>query len=264
MGSKQDLDPKLVARIHKLHAMAESAREVGSLAEADSFMAAVQKTLAYHNLDSSILTLELHNLTDPMGMESVNQVGSDPKKSRHKESRKSVAWAVDLGVAVAKAHYCACNFSAKGTYLYFYGRKTNRDMAVRMYTYLRDMAERLAWDANVTEAKRRRQLYGHERGTGQYRLNWLEGFVDEVARRYRDMRHRLDHEDRSLALVLVKTSKEADAEARRNISFKGAVEYVDADYDIWQAKEDGAKAAKDVNLQPRVLEENSTLLKRIR
>lgn len=214
--TRQVLDPKLIARIKKLHNMAEGAKAVGSLAEADSFLEAVKKTLAAHNLDMSVLNIELHDLTDPLGKDYVTGAGTDAKKSRHRRAGKSVEWIVDLGMAVADAHYCHVNYSTRGTGLFFYGRKANRETAIRMFVYLRDMAEALAWTAQCAEARRRRAEYGHERGTGQYRINWLEGFVTEVQHRYRMMRDRVEN-DNGLALVLVSVRREAAAAAEEQI-----------------------------------------------
>lgn len=209
------LDPALIARIQKMYAMAESAAEVGSLEEADSFMTGVHKTLAANNLDMSVLSLDMKNLTDPMGKQFFYGIGKNGRASV--DSRKTLEWITDLGEYIARAHFCACHWHPGSNYLTFYGRETNRKVAMQMFTYLRDMAEKLAWKQLEKEAARRRKLGEREAGLNDYRLNWIEGFVAEVGQRYRDMRDRVET-DNSMALVLVGVRKEAQAFADTKLS----------------------------------------------
>lgn len=200
------IDPKLIARIQKMYAMAESAKEVGSLAEADSFMNGVMTTLAANNLDMSVLSIDMKNLTDPMGKQFFYGVGKNGRASV--DSRKTLEWITDLGFAVAGAHYCECHWHPGSNYLTFYGRESNRRVAVQMFGYLRDMAEKGAWAAHAAEFNRRQKEGESQAGLTDHRLSWLEGFVHEVARRYRAMRERVE-KDNSMALVLVSVRKEA-------------------------------------------------------
>ena len=241
------VDPKIVRRIQKLHAMSESAREVGSLAEADSFMEAVQKTLNAHNLDMSVLSLDVKEEQDPMGVEGCWGVNT-----RHQ--KRPVAWAQDLAVHVARAHNCACLVSQNSSYVFFVGRQSNRGVALRMFKYLRDMAERLSWPAYVLEVNRRRATHGSEKGAGQFRLNWLEGFVAEVGDRYQNMRERAER-DHGMQLVLVSVRKEAaDEAARRANPGKETKQMVSAVDRNFGARMLGREAAREINLKPEVLE----------
>lgn len=209
------IDPKLIARIQKMYAMAESAKEVGSLAEADSFMNGVMTTLAANNLDMSVLSLDMKNLTDPMGRQFFYGVGKNGRASV--DSRKTLEWITDLGMAVAPAHYCECHWHPGSNYLTFYGRESNRRVAVQMFGYLRDMAEKGAWAAHAKEFNRRQKAGESQAGLTDHRLSWLEGFVAEVSRRYRDMRERVE-KDNSMALVLVSVRKEAQEYASGNLT----------------------------------------------
>lgn len=250
------LDPKLVSRIQKLHAMSESAKEVGSLEEADAFMSAVHKTLAAHNLDTSVLSLELKNEADPLGKEWV--LGAT---LRHKN--RPLAWAQDLAGYVARAHNCAHLVSMSSSYVFFYGRATNRGVAVQMFKYLRDMAERLGQTAYVTEAYRRRREGEGERGSASWRFNWMAGFVEEIGNRYRAMRERVES-DKGMSLVLVGARKEASQYAsdvnRKNweeiekakIKVK-TKQTLHANYLDEDARRGGAEAARTVNLSPNAV-----------
>lgn len=247
MSENETLDPKLVARIQKLHAMAEGAREVGSLAEADSFMRAVEKTLAAYNLDMSVVSMNLKDVTDPLGCNSVWGA-----TGRHKYTVPR--WALLLGRAVADAHYCEMLNSIQYSVLFFYGRKQNRETAERMYVYLRDMAERLGAKAFAAEERRRIKEYGSKRGASQWRLNWLEGFATEVARRYATMRARLDS-DKGMSLVLTSVRKEAEDYAVKFITIDVQTDITKAQYYDEQARALGAKAARSASLRPHTIED---------
>lgn len=230
------LDPALIARIQKMYAMAESAAEVGSLEEADSFMTGVHKTLAANNLDMSVLSLDMKNLTDPMGKQFFSGIGKNGRASV--DSRKTLEWITDLGTVVAAAHYCEMHWHPGSNYLTFYGRETNRKVAVQMFGYLRDMAEKLAWKQLEKEAARRRKLGEREAGLNDYRLNWIEGFVSEVGQRYRSMRERVET-DNSMALVLVSVRKEAMEFASGNLTKRPHEKYVIAVTDRDRAQVSG-------------------------
>src|SRR6185503_16326946 len=117
------VDPKLVARIQKLHKMSESAKSVGSVAEADAFMEAVQKTLNKYNLDVSVLSLDVREREDPLGCDSEWGV-----TGRHRN--RPVAWAQGLAGFVAAAHHCDFLVSTTSSLVFFYGRASNRGVAV--------------------------------------------------------------------------------------------------------------------------------------
>lgn len=253
----EKLDPKLVQRIQKLHAMAESARDVGSLAEADSFMSAVHKTLAAYNLDTSVLTIDMKDAADPLGQDAV--LGA---QLRHKD--KPLGWAQDLAGHVARAHNCAHLISTTSSYVFFYGRASNRGVAVKMFKYLRDMAERLGQEAYVTEAYRRRRTGEGERGSASWRFNWMEGFVEEIGRRYQTMRQRVES-DKGMGLVLVSVRKEArdyshevnqkawDEAKAKKLKWKSK-ETLAAQFYNEAARNNGAETARNVNLSPNAVD----------
>lgn len=247
------IDPKLAARIQKLHAMAVGAREVGSLAEADAFMEGVEKMLAAHNLDMSIVDVDLRNLTDPLGQSSV-------WGAMHRHQGKPSKWTRILGAAVAEAHYCAMLSSINTSALFFYGRETNHVTAKRMYIYLRDTAERLCGVAYLDEAKRRRQEYGTEKGLWQWRLNWLEGFATQVYVRYGVLRARVESNN-AMALVHTSVVQEAAAFADGDACEASSREPVSAPLNT-SALRAGARAADSISLRPAALDDGDTTQRR--
>lgn len=252
---------KVIERIKKLHAMAESAREVGNLAEAEAFMEGVAKTLAKHNMEQSVLSMDIRELTDPLsstGCAGATERGSD----------KPQEWCMDLAGSVAYAHFSVMHYSVASSYVFFYGRQTNIDTARSMYTYLRDMAEREGMKAWRKQRRATVAAYGgHVRGEddiGWY-LAWLEGFAREVGRRYQAMRARVES-DRGVSLVLTGARKEAQAWSNKNAEMtdeakermKKAEKPIKRGGFHGDAREQGAEVAKTANLRPNVLETSET------
>ncbi len=234
---------KLVARIQKLQAMADSARAVGSLAEADSFLEAVEKTLAKYNMDNSVLSIDLKNAQDPLISRCT--VGST---KRHRN--KPVAWAQILANNVGAAHYCSVLVSITTSHVFFYGRKSNVDVAVKMYEYLRELAERTGWKA-----------YRHYCKTDGYMANrwyldWLTGFAAEVGTRYAAMRVRVES-NTGMSLVLTGVRKEAKDFANGSLATEEQMKNAKRTWNgagFRGAMDSGAEAARRANLAPNVVD----------
>ncbi len=254
MTSPADL--KIIDRIKKLHAMAISAKEVGSLAEADSFMEAVSKTLAKHNLDSAVLSIDTRDLHDPLGYASVWGA-----KTRGRTKRP--IWAAYLAQAVGDAHYCAVLTSTESSVAFFYGRKSNYETAAQMFTYLRDLGEKegvSAWRKFRAEYLKRYGGHGHGDSINWY-MSWLEGFSLEVNSRYKAMRARVEA-DKGMSLVLVSVKAEADSYSKQFES-KSAGEWIQSTMDR-TAVALGVAAARKANLRPNVVDAgDETATKRI-
>lgn len=86
---------KLLDRVRKLHAKAESAKALGSEAEAASFAAAVSKMLAKYKLDMSELEFSQMEKAEPVGE---GYVAGEGKRTRQ-------LWAEVLAAVVADAHF---------------------------------------------------------------------------------------------------------------------------------------------------------------
>lgn len=255
----RDISPeelKVIERLKKLHNMATSAREVGNLAEADSFMEGVSKTLAKHNLDQSVLALDLRELTDPLDYEGCYGA---TKRGRDKPQE----WIHDLAVSVAHAHFCAMNYHVASSYVWFYGRRSNVQTAKRMFLYLRDMAEREGMKAWSRQIRTIKAAYGYrvqsETSINWY-LSWLGGFADEVGRRYYQMRARVES-DRGMSVVLVSVRKEANDYAKSNLGdpekVKEETKEIQQSGSHWEARDGGKQVAKSANLRPHNLDDGA-------
>jgi hypothetical protein len=189
----------VLERVRKMHAKAESARAIGSIAEAETFASAVQRMLEKHKLEMSDIELAAQDADDPLDEAFVDFDGWGlmPKARRD-------VWAMTLGAAVARAHYCrAVDFSAVAgkQKLQFIGRHSDRLIAEHVFLTLYRSAQQMSKDA----ARSHKEQFGKD-ADRQYRKSWLTGFVIEIAKRYKELASaRANH------MALVRADSEAEA-----------------------------------------------------
>lgn len=188
---------KLLDRIRKLHAKAESARSIGSEAEAASFAAAVQKMLAKYKLSLSDLEMAQMEREEPVG-----------EGHFFDENRSRADWSDFLVMAIARA---------------LVGRETDRKIAEFMITTLKRTALELSDKEARTFRKQQRRTVGettHE--NRNFRTAWLNGFVSRVAERYAEDDRETEKEQKksggaSLIVLRSKSLAQVDSFVKDNI-----------------------------------------------
>lgn len=152
---------KIIERVRKLQAKADSCREIGSEAEAEAFAAAVQKTLALHKLSMSDLECDEQDKNEPVGQHDLQFA-----------EQKAVMWRGVLANTVARAHFCSVFTYSGSSRIALVGRASDRKVAEYVFHTLLDYA-------NKAEAASAR-VHG---GRG-HRANFMLGFAQRVAQRY--------------------------------------------------------------------------------
>lgn len=176
-ATENELD-KIVNRIRKLHAKAESAKSIGSLAEAETFAAAVEKMLVKHKLSMSSLQVAQMEKDEP-----VSEFWWVPQQAGFKRTKTRQGWSEDLAQAVAKAHFCGLFVIPGSNGLSFIGRKSDRDVCVYAYNILRRTAEELSQREYVKKFYEMKNL-GMVEGARGFKASWLAGFVDGIRHKY--------------------------------------------------------------------------------
>ena len=170
---------KLVDRIKKMHAKAESAKQLGNEAEAFAFASAVQKLLLKHNLEMTDIEAALEAQHDPVQGHYFHPqaFGLPFKKSR-------VLWSELLGHVIADAHMCGILPVHRSNTFMIIGTRSNRQacefMTVFLTRYAIEHSEKdyvryfyqCKADGDVTMAR-------------GYKSGWLMGFVARLAERYK-------------------------------------------------------------------------------
>lgn len=269
--------PKVMDRIKKLYAMAESAKAIGSLEEADSFMRGVEATLRKHNLEMADLDAAMQEEADPVGVLQVRCGWTDEPAERHER------WALILANVVADAHFCAFLVSMVDNTVYFTGRRSNVQVAGLMFRHLLELARRLCAEElekqtalpaqsayTVTSSYSTTTIsYSFDMGSlfgptdpkdrkESYRLNWLEAFSRKIAIRYQQMKVR-DPAEPGSALVLVGVRQQAQAAANSLATGKqeDLPEPASANHPDYEAQISGSAAGAKAPLSPNTVKSNT-------
>lgn len=78
------MENPIIEKLRKLIAMEQSARSIGSLAEAEAFASKVQELLSKHKLEMSEIELDEQEESDPIDWEEVrtDEAGFKTKRGR--------------------------------------------------------------------------------------------------------------------------------------------------------------------------------------
>lgn len=167
---------KLLDRILKLHRKAESAKAIGSEAEAMIFAEAVQRMLLKHDLELSDVEYEVELAQDPVKMHGVPIRGK----------KRKVLWTTVLVNGIAKGHLCASLGMPNTDAVLLVGRRQHRLVAEFMIKTLVKLAEELA-DKAYVKFFYACQAEGDVTQARGFRDSFLTGFAVRVHDRYENL-----------------------------------------------------------------------------
>lgn len=193
---------KLLDRIRKLHAKAESCKAMGSEAEAATFAASVQKMLNKYRLEMSEVEFTAFETAEPIERERITGEGK-----RHR-----VLWAESLADVIARAHFCRLLVLEQSDTIILVGRKTDRTVAAFVIQTLRRFAEESSDREARAFRKQQRAQFGETSADARnFRTAWLASFVNRIAERYREEAQRRDAEAKTTGTSLIRLTN-ADAQ----------------------------------------------------
>jgi hypothetical protein len=242
---------KLLDRIRKLHAKAESAKAIGNEAEALAFAGAVQKMLAKYRLSLDDLAMEELDRNEPI----------ESEWNFDEPIKKRALWYESLAHVVARAHFVRVFFSTRGgAHLYLVGRATDRKIAAFVIHTLARTADELSDTAARKFRKAQRRSVGATTFENRnYRTAWLNGFVERIAERYREETANIEREQTasggtSLVLVQRNALAQIDAHIQAHVQLSNRRSRSRgerrAGYSASQAgRRDGRDAANSVNIR---------------
>ena len=165
---------KVIEKIAKLKRHAESAKSLGSEAEAASFAAEVQRLCDEYHLSVEQIDLD----DDPM--REVDVAVAPATENPEDVDGRIAWWKADLGVIVADAHNCEVLTSDEIRAVWFVGRRIDRESAVWVYeSLMRTMLE------GARRVYRRAKFYGWTKGV---KTEYFRGFLFSVQQRYDEQR----------------------------------------------------------------------------
>lgn len=170
-------DTKLLERILKLHAKAESARAIGSEHEAAAFAAAVHKMLITANLELSEVEWRVRDTKDPVKIHWFSPGGK----------KRNIFWQSKMAEACAEAHLCVARTVTGSDHIVLIGRQENRRVVEYLLLTLFMTAEQLADAAYTAHFYHCKNTLGDATLARGFRKSFLIGFADRVTERYRAM-----------------------------------------------------------------------------
>jgi len=186
---------KVLDKLRKLLAHAESAKTLGNEAEAHAFMSKVREILVTHKLEMSDVELEEQLEDDPIDKEYV-VAGGKEKKTRD-------SWAVKMAVAVAKAYFCDLLIVTGSNKLIFIGRGTDRQAAIYVTQRL---IEFVNTEAKKEHAALRYKLWKERDGDMSAAHGFVASFklgaLQRIRTRLRELRQEDERKHARFAVVL--------------------------------------------------------------
>jgi hypothetical protein len=177
-------EEKVLDKIRKLNAHAESAKAIGSEAEAAAFAAMVNRLLNEHRLDMTDLEFEQKRETDP-----VDEGWLDWSVHGIRTKNKRIYWIEQLAVMVASAHCCRILVVPGSSLLKLVGTKTNREIAEYVIVTLFRSADNIAWKESLKYYEECKKS-GRPREDG-FRNSFRLAFVNRIAQRLQEEKDRV-------------------------------------------------------------------------
>lgn len=164
----------LLNRIVKMLNLAEGEKAIGNQAAAENIAAMAADLMRKHKLEMSDLEIGKQEVEDP-----INGEVYDPYYVKGLKPRGiKMEWQVILADAVAFANFCQVATYTRSNRILFMGRKSDRTVAMYMFSVLGAAAERLVKQAY---RKYKREVGGAGELTKGFNSSWLLGFARGVA-----------------------------------------------------------------------------------
>jgi len=195
---------KIIDKIRKLHAHAQSAEKIGSEQEAQAFAQMVNRLLNQHRLELTDIQFEEQRKNEPVTQAEINfRTYGDTyrgKKTEWREKKVRIEWIEKLAGIVARAHSCQILVVEGSNRLFLAGTETNRQIAEYVLITLMRSAEKLSWDEYAKFFYKSRDEGDVTRARG-FRHAWLIGFINRINERFDEEKRKMQGDSTGTALV---------------------------------------------------------------
>lgn len=168
---------KIIDKIQKLKAHAESAETIGNEIEAQAFAQLYQRLMLQHNIDMTDLEFEDLDVSDPVERHDV-----DFHKYGIKETT-SQPWMVRLGNVVMRAHNCRSIRYTGSNRISIIGRKSDAQVAEWMFVTLTRAIQRIANDATAKYRWQSYKTHGSTAAAKGFKKAFVQGFIVRLSQR---------------------------------------------------------------------------------
>lgn len=234
-----DARDKILDKLQKLKAHAESAAKIGSVEEAEAFAAMLQQLMLKHKISMTDIEVAEEAEADPIERLSINWQDIKVRSNR-------VAWIERLAGIVARAYFCRILVNPGSSRITLVGRKSDIAIAEFMIVTLTRLAERLAKkEFGIVYRQNRQAAHG-------FKDSFLKSFIIRLDERFREERDAATKG--STALVRVNAAEAAVNEYMEQFKKKAAIvkgSRQDPNALGWRR---GREVADEVSLRARVME----------
>lgn len=213
---------EIVEKLAKMIRHEQSARQIGSIAEAEAFASQVQTLLTKHGLEMSEIEFET---------EEVEPIGEEWAKSHDSDSpvpyvSHRVEWQEELAFAIALNNSCALLVTGSNS-VCFVGRSSDRQICLSLYRYFAALAldlsdkttnEHRDGERSTLKAKLGRYYTGADLRWHmvRFKASFCAGFSHALCLRFHERRRELEKQaetipEQSHALIHLRNNREAVA-----------------------------------------------------
>jgi hypothetical protein len=194
---------KILDKLAKLAAKAESAAEIGNQAEAEAFAAKVQELLLRHQIADWEVVDAQGKLGGKTLKDRVVQKWWRAEDYGLTYKRKRSAWAENLGSFLAHSFDCQMRIVTGSNTVVFYGIDDDVEVLCQLYATLLTKLEKMSQRSYDREYAKR---YDNDLPTWDmrgYRKSYLDGAVSGIAKKLRTQKNDIE-ETTGTTLIVVK------------------------------------------------------------
>jgi bifunctional DNA-binding transcriptional regulator/antitoxin component of YhaV-PrlF toxin-antitoxin module len=208
---------KIIEKLAKIKAHAESAKAIGNEEEAKAFAAMLQNLLLKHKLGMTDVEYAAEMKDEPiiekwpdteLSYESRRRVYKDFPDVEVVNRRRE--WAEELAGIVADAYSCIALVVKGNSIVIFVGHRSNVAICEFLFLSMLRVADKLSANAAKAYRAEYRAKYGSGNTPKGYRESWLMGFCTRIAQRMKEERDAFGAKP-GQNMALVRVNKEAIA-----------------------------------------------------
>lgn len=209
-----DVSDTTIEKLRKLMAHEASAREIGSVLEAEAFAAKIQELLIKNHLEMDDIQAAPETVQADIDQEFIKDPTYPSKRTR-------VAWEERLAHYVSRAYFCRNLVQARSNNVWMVGRPEDRAVASYMFVMLR----RLITEVSLKEYSKyfdRCQVEGHVEDARGFRASFINAAVSALGTRFTAMRNSANQSSTGTALVLANADSAVELFMTRNFGQKAS------------------------------------------
>jgi len=169
----------IIEKLRKLIAHEKSAREIGSIAEAEAFAVKIQSLLDEYKLGMDEIEYAEREAQEPIDWELISM-----EEGGFTERKSKVYWQILLASTIAKCNGCQIVTNGRSNSLYFVGRASDRELSKMLFVYMLELAGELSKKDALANREEQRRVW--KECKSQCRSQWSPYHLKKKMRQYRD------------------------------------------------------------------------------